>query len=154
MLLLFPPPPHTHTSYDMSVKSKEMWGVWLSESPNARDGVGGWQPPTRNESAHTHGLIGHACNECVSAIRSLKTTRHSHEHAHSLPHTDRNRERQDYIVTLVRCPEEKAHTSSIEHVGSCSLHPDFLHIRTATLTRNMPMYTTTHIRYLQEKLLS
>lgn len=45
-----------------------MCGVCLSESPNSRDGVGGWQPLTTNESTQTHNLIRHTCNEHIPAV--------------------------------------------------------------------------------------
>lgn len=45
-----------------------MCGVWLSESPNGGDGVGGWQPLTTNESTQMHDLICHTCNEHIPAV--------------------------------------------------------------------------------------
>lgn len=57
--------------------------VWLSESPNSRDGVGGWQPLTTNESTQMH-LIRHTCNEHIPAVllyTSVKVCIDKHAHA-------------------------------------------------------------------------
>lgn len=58
--------------HDMSrppVESRDVGS--LSESPNSRDGVGGRQPQTTNESTQGHGLIRHTCNErpCNAPLR-------------------------------------------------------------------------------------
>lgn len=39
--------------YERPLVGVEMWRVWLSQSLNDRDGVGGWQPLTTNESTQT-----------------------------------------------------------------------------------------------------